>query len=190
MRGRRCGATCSATPMRRSPPACRSARWWRRARSACCSGWRAARTRSPPRRPTARSRICRWPSACVACAIRSSAGRCCPRIRRRTAPSRCSIGCRSRRCSASAIRRTISRSARIRSPRSPSARAARRRRSPTTCCWRMTATPSSTRHSATTPTTICRSARPRWRTATRSWVLATAARMSRSFWTRDIRPGC
>ena len=80
--------------------------------------------------------------------------------------------------------------ARTRSPRSPSARAARRRRSPTTCCSRTTATTSSTRRSATTPTTICRSARPCWRIATRSWVLATAARMSRSSWMPAIRPGC
>ena len=79
---------------------------------------------------------------------------------------------------------------RIRSRRSPSARAARRRRWPTTCCWRMTATRSSTRRSATTPTTICRSARPRWRIAIRSWAWAMAARMSRSFSTPDIRPGC
>src|SRR5579863_6646082 len=158
--------------------------------SACCWDWRAARIRSPARHPTNRSRTCLWPNVCAGCATRRSARRCCRRIRRRTAPSRCSTGCSSPRCSASATRQIISRGVRIRLPRSPNARVARRRKLPTTFCWRMTAMPSSIRRSATTRTTTCQSARPRWRTATRSWASATAERMSRSFLMPVTRPGC
>jgi N-acyl-D-aspartate/D-glutamate deacylase len=73
---------------------------------------------------------------------------------------------------------------------SPRARAVCPRTSLMTCCWRMTAMPSSTRRSATTPITTCLSVRPAWPTRTRSWGWATAARMSRSFSTLATRPGC
>lgn len=82
------------------------------------------------------SPTCRSPSALVAWPTLRSARKSCRTIPRPAAPSRCSTGSRSTTCSASAIRRTTSRSGRTASAPLARARAARRRRSLTTCCSR------------------------------------------------------
>ena len=161
-------------------------------RSACCSGWRAARTRSPARRPTSRSRICRWPSACGACAIRSSARADAVRgpEEGQHLPAVPSAVVR-RRCSASAIRRTTSRSARIQL----AAIAEREGRTPQEVAYDVLLeddgnafiyTPLG--NYADYDLSVQRDDAGESQHA--SWAWATAARMSRSFWMPATRPGC
>jgi N-acyl-D-aspartate/D-glutamate deacylase len=82
------GKNCWAMPMRPRRQACRSGQWHRLAPSACCSASKAARTRSPARRPIRQSRRNRWPSASRSCRIRRSAPKCWRKIRLRAARSR------------------------------------------------------------------------------------------------------
>ena len=129
---------------------CRSARWWRRARSGCCSACRPARRRSPVAPRSGRWPACRCPPGWPDCAT----PRCAPpswrRTRSGTAPSRCCGYSPTTACTGSARRPTTPPWRTTRWRQSPRARAGRRRRSPTTCCWRTRAATFSTPRSGTT----------------------------------------